>query len=129
MSRKAAPTELSSSDFNDDTSSSETRRKKSTKKSTKRDSIKNYVTNLLTKPDTNDGQQVDLTQTQMTIDAKPDTYRNYENISAFQRYQPHTEGTKKSDSQRRQEQSSSSDDEIKDTTPKEQVTEKLQSLN
>ncbi len=124
MSKKATPTDLSSSDFNDETSSSEGKKRKSPRKTTRRtSSIKNYVTDILTKQqDGDDHQRIDLTQTQMKIKTSSDPFRKYENISAFRRYQPTTDTTTRTDPQQQQQrQSSSSDDELKDHTLTEEV--------
>ena len=53
----------------------------------KTDSIKSYVTDLLTKQTGGDQQPIDLTQTQMKIKTSSDRIPPYENVSAFRRYQ------------------------------------------
>jgi hypothetical protein len=116
MSKKAIPTDLSSSDPNDETSSSEGQRRKSSRKTKKTNSIKDYVTDILTKQD---DEPVDLTQTEMKIHTSSDNYPQYQNMSAFRRYQSNT--------QRKDKQSSSSEDELKDHTPP--VDEVKQSMN
>jgi hypothetical protein len=113
MSKKTTPTDLSSSDPNDETSSSEGQRRKSSRRTNKKDSIKHYVTDLLTKQE---DEHFDLTKTEMKIQTSPENFPYYQNMSAFRRYQSTTDRT---DSQ--QQHSSSSDDELKDRTPSEQV--------
>jgi len=129
MSKKSTPpTDRSSSGMNDETSSEDDQKRKSSKKTTKKDSIKNYVTGLLTQHGEDDEQEIDLTQTQMKIDTNPDEFPDYENISAFRRYQSDTEGANRTDAQRQQHGSSSSDEEIKNPTPSDEVRKKILSL-
>jgi hypothetical protein len=118
MSKKSATTDPSSSEINDETSSSEERKRKASKKATKKDSIKNYVTDVLTKQEKDDEQQPSAAPTQIKIDTHPDAFRDYENVSAFRRYQTGAEGTSRSD------RSSSSDDEIRRHTQTEEVRQK-----
>ena len=117
MAKKAAPTDLSSSEFNDETTSSEDQERISTKRRTKKTSIKTYVTDVLTKQESDHGQTTDLTQTQMKIDRSPNTFRNYENVSAFRQFPSNAENTRRADAQRRQGRQSSSDDDSKHSTP------------
>jgi hypothetical protein len=124
MAKKATPTDLSSSEFNDETSSEEQQAKSSRRKSNK-NSIKNYVTDVLTKHDKDEKQPTDLTQTQIKIGTTSKKYRDYENISAFRQYPSNTEGKSRDNSQRQQGQISSSDDEFRNPTPTEHVKQYL----
>lgn len=124
MSKKNTSADLSSSDVNDDLStSSDHSRKKSTRKTKKTDSIKSYVTDLLTKQTTDDQQPIDLTQTQMKIQTSSD--RPYENISAFRRYQSTTNEQR----QKPNSSSSTSDEEITDPTLIDQGNEMRDSIS
>lgn len=115
MSKKTTASDLSSSDVNDETSSIDSPRRKSSKRSGKKTSIKNYVTNLLTKQETDDEQQpIDLTRTQIKVETKPKSFRDYENISAFRQYKT--------------QQNSSSDEETKQNIPTEHLSEMEDSL-
>lgn len=88
MSRKTTTSDLSSSDFNDETSSIDSpKRKSASKRSGKKESIKNYVANLLTKQETDEEPSIDLAQTQIKVDTQPKFHRDYENRSAFRQYQ------------------------------------------
>jgi hypothetical protein len=126
MAKQAAHTELSSSEFNDETSSSEDQKNKSSKFASKTDSIKNYVTNVLARHGGTDEQQAHLGQTHIKIEPTGGTYRGYENVSAFRQYYVNAEGTARIDAQRRQEPGFTSDDEdddylLRDQTPRAQV--------
>ena len=123
MSKKVTSTDLSSSDLNDETSSSDGQRRKSSRRTRKKDSIKNYVTNVLSKQSEDDDQHIDLTRTQMRIGTGPDSSHGYENVSAFRRYQSNTDPATTTDSQRQHRQSSSSGEELRDDTLSEQVTQ------
>jgi hypothetical protein len=112
MSIKSTSTERTTSEINDETSSSEEQKQKPLRKTTKKESIKNYVTDVLTKHDHDDEQQhTDSTSTQIEIATDPDVYRDYENVSAFRRYQ--------SKSERYHDANSTSEDEIRPHTPTE----------
>jgi hypothetical protein len=127
MSKKSTSTDRSSFEANDETSSasSEDPKEKSPKTTTtKRESIKNYVSNVLTKHEKDGEQRIDLTQTHMKIGKSPDSFREHESSSAFRRYQSSTNGTDRTDTQRQEEPSSSSDDEFREQTPTEQVRQK-----
>ncbi|UJR23978.1 hypothetical protein I4U23_026944 [Adineta vaga] len=113
MSKKATPTDLSSSEFNDETTSSDDQGRRSTKRRSKKNSIKNYVSDVVTKRDSDEGQTTDLTQTKIKIEPTADSFRNYENASAFRHYPSHAEGTTRTDAQREQGRSSSSDEETR----------------
>ncbi|CAF1120991.1 unnamed protein product [Adineta steineri] len=114
MAKKATSTNLSSSEFNDETSS-EDQLRKSTKRRSKKGSIKSYVSDVLTKHDSDEGRATDLAQTRIKIDTSSNNFRNYENASAFRQYGSNAEGTSRTNAHR-QGQSSSSDDELKQDT-------------
>lgn len=120
MAKKASPTELSSSELNEESSSEEQQARKSSKRRSKRNSIKNYVTDVLTKHDKDDGHPTDLTKTEITIDTSPDGFREHEATSAFRQYP-----SKSENAQRRQGQNSSSDEELRGHTVTEQVKKYL----
>jgi len=121
MSIKSTSTDHTTSEINDETSSSEEQKRQSSKKTTKKESIKNYVTGVLTKHDNDDEQPTDSTSTQIEIATSPDVFRDYENISAFRRYQSTTE--------RPQDPSSTSEDEIHAQVPTEEVRHKKKLIN
>jgi hypothetical protein len=100
MSKKATHTELSSPDFNDETSSSSEDRQRRSNATTTTDSIKHYVTDVLHRQGRDAKQQADLTRTQIKIDKTDGTYPGYENISAFRQYHANAEGTTRTDAQR-----------------------------
>lgn len=83
----------------------------------KTDSIKSYVTDLLTKQTGDDQQPIDLTQTQMKIKTSSDRIPPYENVSAFRRYQSNIDPNRQKSSL----SSSTSDEEIPDPTLINQV--------
>ncbi|CAF1268341.1 unnamed protein product [Rotaria sp. Silwood1] len=116
MAKKATRTELSSPDFNYDTSSSSSsdhqqKQKRPSNVTTTKDSIKHYVTNVLTRLEKDNEQQTDLAKTAIKIDTKAaTTSRFYENISAFRQYPSQAETTVRTDAHRRQQDMSSEDD-------------------
>jgi len=122
MSIKSTSTERTTSEINDETSSSEEQKQKPLRKTTKKESIKNYVTDVLTKHDHDDEQQhTDSTSTQIEIATDTDVYRDYENVSAFRRYQ--------SKSERYHDANSTSEDEIHAQVPTEEVRHKKKLIN
>ncbi len=124
MAKQAARTELSSSEFNDETSSSsDDQQERPSNVSNKKDSIKNYVTNVLHRHGRDDEQPTDLTQTQIKIDTRAGIPRSYENVSAFRQYQSNTEGMTRTDAQQRQGEDSTSDedDNLRNQSSAEQV--------
>ncbi|CAF0869356.1 unnamed protein product [Rotaria sordida] len=112
MAKKITPAEVLSSDFHSDTSSSSDKQQdKSSNVTTRKSSIKNYVTNVLSRLGRDDEQQTDLSQTEIEIDAKTTSNgRTYENVSAFRQYHSHAEGAARTDAHRRQEDFGSDDD-------------------
>jgi hypothetical protein len=121
MSKKVTPTDPSSSEFNDEATSSEDQQRSSTKRRSKKNSIKSYVTDVISKRDSDDGQPTDLTQTRIKIDSTGDTLRNYDNVSAFRQYPSNAEGATRTGAQRQLGQESSSDEEARRDTATEQV--------
>jgi hypothetical protein len=122
MAKKASPTDLSPTEFHDRTSSSEDQQKSSTKRRAKKDSIKSYVSDVLTKQVSNNGQPTDLTQSEFKINTKPP---DYQNVSAFRRYQSNAEGATRTNAQRQNGHSSSSDEELRGQTPTTNVRKYL----
>jgi hypothetical protein len=126
MATKATPTDLSSSEHNDDTSSSEDQQRKTSKRTSKRlakkESIKSYVTDVLTKHGKDDEQQADFAQTEMKIGTSNDVFPRYENVSAFRRYRSNADGVTRTSAEH---QNSSSDDDLRNHTPTQRVTNKL----
>jgi hypothetical protein len=119
MSKKSTPTDLSSSELNDGTSSSEGRKRKSSKRRAKKDSIKNYVNDILTKHEKDREQNIELSQTQIKIGTTSNTFPQYENVSAFRTYQSRTNRNNL------QQQNSSSDEELENHTTTQRVTSKF----
>ncbi len=87
MAKQGARTELSSSESNDETSSSEDQEKRPSNVANKKDAIKTYVTNVLHTHGKDDEQPADLTRTEIQIDTTTGIHRGYENISAFRQEQ------------------------------------------
>jgi hypothetical protein len=130
MAKQTTHTELSSSDFEDESSSySDNQRKRSSNVADKKDSIKNYVTNVLHRHGIRDEEQEDLTRTQIKIDARGSNYRDYENISAFRQYHSNAEGIPRTDAQRQQDLTSDDDNNLIGDTSTEQVRRVLQRFN
>ncbi|CAF2979026.1 unnamed protein product [Rotaria socialis] len=123
MAKKATPTDLSSSDFNDETSSSDEQQGKSSQSTTKKSSITNYVTDILTKHGKAHGQPIDLTKAQVEINTNPRGFREYENVSAFRPYPSDTATSSKIDPQRSERKSASSDEEIGNHAARERLTD------
>jgi hypothetical protein len=122
MAKQIPRTELSSSDFEDETSSySDNQQKRPSNVAEKKDSIKNYVTNVLQRHGIGDEEQTDSTRTQIKIDTRASTYRGYENISAFRQYQSNIEGTPRTDAQQRQDLISDDENNLRRQTSTEQV--------
>ncbi len=111
----------SSSEYDDESSSADSRKRRSSNRLTKKTSIKNYVSDVLTKHERGDEQPIDTAQTQIKITTSPSPFPGYENLSAFRRYQSTTEGTSRTNTQRQRQESFSTDDEVRDQTPTEPV--------
>ncbi|CAF1289970.1 unnamed protein product [Rotaria sordida] len=122
MAKQATTADLSSSDYNDETSSIEDQQRKSSKRRTKKNSITNYVTDLLTQHGKNTGEHIDLTQTQVEISTKPNIDRDYENVSAFRPYLYDTEAKNRTNVQRSGGQSPYSDEEFRSPLPTRHAT-------
>jgi len=123
MAKPATRTELSSSEFSED-SSPETQQDRPSNVANKKDSIKNYVTNLLQRHGGDDEQSPDLNQSQIKIDTRTDTRPGYENVSAFRQYHSNT------DAQQRQDEDLTSDeDDLKGRSSTEQVKKIITKVN
>ncbi|CAF1414673.1 unnamed protein product [Adineta steineri] len=130
MAKEPSRTELSSSDYEDETSSySDNQQKSLPPVAAKKDSIKNYVANLLNRHGIRTEQQPDLTETQIHIDTQDSRYADYENISAFRQYHSNAEGMARTGSQRRREFISDDDNDLRDHTSNEQSDEAGPELN
>ncbi|CAF1407614.1 unnamed protein product [Adineta ricciae] len=119
MAKKATPADLSSSEFNEETTSSDDQEKTSTKRRSKRSSVKSYVSDILSKRESEDGQPVDLAQTEIRIDSSSDSYRNNDIASAFRHYPSNPEGNARTNAPRQQGRSTSSDEETGRELPTE----------
>jgi hypothetical protein len=124
MSKPATRTQLSSSDFSED-SSSDNQENIPSNVATKKDSIKNYVTNLLHRQGGDVEQSPDLTQPEITIDTRTGIRPGYENVSAFRQYHSNAEATARTDAQqRRNEDITSDEDDLRGRSSTEQVKRK-----
>lgn len=86
MAKRATSIDLSPSESNENISLTDDHQGKSQQTTANKNSIKSYVADLLTKYGSDNGQPIDLSQTQVEINTKPGNFREYENVSAFRSY-------------------------------------------
>ena len=87
----------------------------------KQESLKNYVTNLLSRRVIRDDEQSDLTETEIRINPRDSPYHDYHNVSAFRQYHSNAEGTVRTGAQRRPDTTSDEEGGLRDRTSTEQV--------
>ncbi|CAF1106585.1 unnamed protein product [Rotaria magnacalcarata] len=111
MANESTRAEISLSDINDETStSSDNQQDRPLNVAAAKNSIKQYVTNVLSKLENDVEHQTNLAETQIEFDTPKNSYRVYENVSAFRQYHSHAEATARTDAYRRQEDMTSDDD-------------------
>lgn len=115
MAQKAIHSDLSSPDFEDKISlSSDHQEERPPNIAITEDSIKDYVSNILSRLGNDDENQTSLSQSNIKIDTKDKNYRLYENVSAFRQYPSHAQATARTDAPKLQEDIPSDDDVVSD---------------